>query len=87
MEETCIADDVASTLHERIDQRSWRRGRSGGSRRLLILFARECFVEECDEPLNVELNESKIEELDLCLIHFKKVIEFEIDLKERPCFL
>lgn len=54
---------------------------------MLILFARECFVEECDELLNVELNESEIEELNLCLIHFQKIIEFKINLKERTCFL
>ena len=53
----------------------------------LILFARECFVEEGNELLDVELNEPKVEELDLCLIHFEKVIEFEINLKERTGFL
>ena len=55
--------------------------------RKLILFARECFVEEGYEPLDVELNEPKVEELDLRLIHFEKVIEFEINLKERTGFL
>jgi len=55
--------------------------------RKLILFARECFVEEGDKLLDVELNESKVKELDLCLIHFEKVIEFEINLKERTRFL
>ena len=54
---------------------------------ILILFARECFVEEGYEPLDVELNEPKVEELDLRLIHFEKVIEFEINLKERTGFL
>jgi hypothetical protein len=49
----------------------------GGS----ILFAGKGFVEEGDEFWDVELDEAEVEELDLCLLHFEKIIEFQINLK------
>ena len=53
----------------------------------LILFALECFVEEGDEFLDVQLNEAEVEELNLRLIHFEEIVKFEINLKKCTCFL
>jgi hypothetical protein len=41
-----------------------------------ILLSGEGFVEEGDEFGDVELDEAEVEELDLCLLHFEKVIQF-----------